>query len=80
LFLKIIFCSFIIDCNCCFLEVFLPPYEVVETGWGEFEVGIRIYFRDPSEQPIDLFHQLKLYPSTVPLTQKKAIKQVLHVS
>ena len=26
-----------------------PPFEVTETGWGEFEVAIRIYFQDQSE-------------------------------
>lgn len=25
-----------------------PPYEVSETGWGEFEVIIKIYFHDPT--------------------------------
>ncbi|KAI0228799.1 hypothetical protein LSAT2_020751 [Lamellibrachia satsuma] len=28
-----------------------PPYEVTETGWGEFEVIIKIYFNDPNEKP-----------------------------
>ena len=28
-----------------------PPYEVKETGWGEFEIQIRIYFHDPAEKP-----------------------------
>jgi len=43
-------------------EISSPPFEVSETGWGEFEASIRIYFRDPSETPIDLFHLIKLYP------------------
>lgn len=29
-----------------------PPYEVTETGWGEFEVQIRIYFVDVNEKPV----------------------------
>ena len=29
-----------------------PPYEVTETGWGEFEISIRIYFNDPIERPV----------------------------
>lgn len=29
-----------------------PPYEVTETGWGEFEVVIKIYFNDPNERPV----------------------------
>ena len=31
-------------------------------------VGIRLFFRDKSEQPIDLFHHLQLYPAVVPVT------------
>ena len=29
-----------------------PPYEVKETGWGEFEIQIKIYFQDSSEKPV----------------------------
>ena len=29
-----------------------PPYEVNETGWGEFEIQIKIYFMDPLERPV----------------------------
>ena len=29
-----------------------PPYEVSETGWGEFEIIIKIYFVDPTERPV----------------------------
>ena len=29
-----------------------PPYEVTETGWGEFEVVIKIYFNDVNERPV----------------------------
>ncbi len=43
-------------------EIMEPPYQVSEYGWGEFEAGIRIFFRDPNEQPIDLIHQIRLYP------------------
>lgn len=28
------------------------PYEVSETGWGEFEIVIKIYFQDPNERPV----------------------------
>ncbi|XP_037075697.1 LOW QUALITY PROTEIN: YEATS domain-containing protein 4-like [Pollicipes pollicipes] len=41
-----------------------PPYEVTETGWGEFEVVIKIYFEDPNERPVTLYHVLKLFPSS----------------
>lgn len=32
-----------------------PPYEVSETGWGEFEATIKLYFEDPNEKPVCLF-------------------------
>jgi len=38
-----------------------PPYEVTETGWGEFEVIIKIYFVDNAERPVTLYHLLKLF-------------------
>ncbi len=38
------------------------PFEVTETGWGEFEIMIRIYFHDNSEKPQTLYHHLQLYP------------------
>ena len=37
------------------------PYEVTETGWGEFEIQIKIFFQDPAEKPVTLFHHLRLY-------------------
>ncbi|KAK3099191.1 hypothetical protein FSP39_000791, partial [Pinctada imbricata] len=40
-----------------------PPYEVTETGWGEFEVVIKIYFHDPAERPVTVYHLLKLFQS-----------------
>nr|XP_021399944.1 YEATS domain-containing protein 4 isoform X2 [Lonchura striata domestica] len=30
-----------------------PPYEITETGWGEFEIIIKIFFIDPNERPLD---------------------------
>lgn len=41
------------------------PYEVTETGWGEFEVVIKVYFHDPTERPVTLYHILKLFQSPV---------------
>lgn len=38
-----------------------PPYEVTETGWGEFEIIIKIYFVDNAERPVTLYHLLKLF-------------------
>jgi len=55
-----------------------PPYEVTETGWGEFEINIRIYFNDPTERPVILTHILKLFqsgtdPTTTGIISKKPL-------
>lgn len=42
-----------------------PPFEVSETGWGEFEVQIRITFTtEAGEKPLTFYHHLKLHPWT----------------
>ncbi|XP_054711147.1 YEATS domain-containing protein 4-like [Uloborus diversus] len=38
-----------------------PPYSVTETGWGEFEITIKIFFQDSNERPVTLYHFLKLF-------------------
>ena len=45
----------------CYRIVSKPPYEVSETGWGEFEVQIKIHLADPQERPVTLYHVLKLF-------------------
>lgn len=40
-----------------------PPFEVVETGWGEFEVQMKLYFvPEANEKAQTLWHALKLHP------------------
>ncbi|KXG47902.1 uncharacterized protein PGRI_017720 [Penicillium griseofulvum] len=40
-----------------------PPFEVSETGWGEFEIQIKLYFvPESNEKPQTLWHSLKLHP------------------
>lgn len=31
-----------------------PPFEISESGWGEFEIPIKIFFEDPNERPVRL--------------------------
>lgn len=42
-----------------------PPYEVTETGWGEFEVVIKIYFNDPNERPVKYFFWICYVPYAI---------------
>ncbi|CAD5112335.1 unnamed protein product [Dimorphilus gyrociliatus] len=48
-----------------------PPYEVTETGWGEFEVLIKIFFVDVNEKPVTLTHLLKLFHTDPDITLGK---------
>ncbi|VDK49655.1 unnamed protein product [Gongylonema pulchrum] len=50
-----------------------PPYEVTETGWGEFEVQIRIFFVDVNEKPVTAFHYLRLFQPQVTLPNGKTM-------
>ena len=37
------------------------PFEVTEVGWGEFGAKIRVFFRDPTELPVDFTHMIRLH-------------------
>ncbi|GAA6035365.1 hypothetical protein JCM8097_008835 [Rhodosporidiobolus ruineniae] len=40
-----------------------PPFEVTETGWGEFDIAIKIFFvPEANEKPLSFNHHLKLHP------------------
>lgn len=52
------------------------PFEVNETGWGEFAIQIKIAFQDAVQRPVTLNHHLRLYPPE-DLGQLKTSKPVL---
>ncbi|GAA6052344.1 hypothetical protein JCM3770_007262 [Rhodotorula araucariae] len=40
-----------------------PPFEVTETGWGEFDIIIKVFFApEANEKPLTFNHHLKLHP------------------
>lgn len=40
-----------------------PPFEVTESGWGEFEVLIKIFFHtEGGEKNVNLTHYIRLHP------------------
>ncbi|KAL3320357.1 YEATS domain-containing protein 4 [Cichlidogyrus casuarinus] len=38
-----------------------PPFELCETGWGEFDIGIKLIFSDQNEKPAMINHLIKLF-------------------
>ncbi|BDA40670.1 Protein AF-9 homolog [Coccomyxa sp. Obi] len=51
-------------------EVTVHPFEIEEHGWGEFELNVTLHFADDAqEQPVDIFHKLKLYSEVEPTNQ-----------
>lgn len=38
------------------------PFEVREQGWGEFEVEVKVEFKNDAELPLTFTHFLKLHP------------------
>ena len=52
-----------------------PPYQVTETGWGEFEVIIKLHFNlgvelGINEKNFQIFHGLKLHPYNPQITHE----------
>ncbi|KJE91602.1 hypothetical protein CAOG_02720 [Capsaspora owczarzaki ATCC 30864] len=39
-------------------QISSPPYQVVETGWGSFDIPITVYFKDASQAPVKFVHPL----------------------
>jgi len=35
-----------------FVVIHQAPFEIEESGWGEFETQITIFFVDPNEKPV----------------------------
>lgn len=38
-----------------------PPFELTETGWGEFDITMKVIFSDPNEKPLVITHLIKLF-------------------
>ncbi|CAI4036001.1 hypothetical protein SMKI_14G2130 [Saccharomyces mikatae IFO 1815] len=46
-----------------------PPFELTETGWGEFDINIKIYFvEEANEKVLNFYHRLRLHPYINPLS------------
>ena len=53
-----------------------PPFEVTETGWGEFDIGVTLHLSEDAREPgVELSHLLKLYEDNpdAPQNTKKPV-------
>lgn len=50
-----------------------PPYKVRESGWGEFEIMVKVFFQDPAEKPVSFYHLLKLFPNEHVVVRDKTL-------
>ena len=48
------------------------PFEVHEVGWGQFTLGIKLFFKDKSLKPIEILKDLILFDD-LPLSTKRPI-------
>ncbi len=54
------------------------PFEVTETGWGEFEVQMKLYFvPEANEKAQTLWHALKLHPYTGDIEGQKERREAI---
>lgn len=45
-----------------------PPFELTETGWGEFDINIKVYFvEEANEKVLNFYHRLRLHPYANPV-------------
>ncbi|KAG9230897.1 chromatin-modifying complex subunit AF9 [Amylocarpus encephaloides] len=52
------------------------PFRVFETGWGEFEIAIKLYYvQESGEKPQTFYHHLRLHPFGTTDEEKEAMRQ-----
>ncbi|KAM7536989.1 hypothetical protein Aperf_G00000069295 [Anoplocephala perfoliata] len=55
-----------------------PPFEVTETGWGEFDIVMKVFFIDPSTKPLTINHLIKLFhcDHEIMMGQKSLVREI----
>lgn len=52
-----------------------PPYEVHEVGWGQFAIGIKLIFHDPSCRPVEVLKDLILFDDMQPSPKRPIVNE-----
>nr|CDS32548.1 YEATS domain containing protein [Hymenolepis microstoma] len=58
--------------------VIKPPFEVTETGWGEFDIAMKVFFVDPNMKPLTINHLIKLFhfDHEIMMGQKSLVREI----
>ena len=56
------------------IELYKPPFEIHQSGWGQFKIGLRIHFHEPHiNKPLELGKDLVLFEYDMPQNTKRPI-------
>ena len=51
------------------------PFEIHEVGWGQFPIGIKLYFKDAMCKPVETVKELVLYDDMNPTTKRPIVTE-----
>lgn len=57
------------------IQISKPPFEIHQTGWGQFAIGIKLFFRDPIHKPVEVAKELILYDDLPPSSKRPLIRE-----
>jgi len=52
-----------------------PPFEIHQTGWGEFDLGIKVHFKDSIMEPVQHYKHLYLFDNNQPTSKKPRVHE-----
>ena len=56
-----------------------PPFELTETGWGEFDINIKIHFvPEANEKVLSFYHRLRLHPYDTNSPPEEEIRSIFY--
>lgn len=57
------------------ITVTKPPFYMHEVGWGQFPINIKLYFADPTCQPVETVKDLILFDELNPTTKRPIVTE-----
>ena len=52
-----------------------PPFEIHEVGWGQFAIGIKVYFHDMNLRPVEVLKDLILFDDSQPSPKRSIVNE-----